>query len=387
MQPTGKQIEQCQNALLAAYPSEAALRQMLWIELDQSLDAVAGGPNLESKVFDLLLWATSHGEFEDLMVAAYNRNPRNPVLCELVRSLGLSTLKGAPHTEASSSATVGHHQSVLLEKATTWSLSYDTNIAAGYNRLIARLLNDRALRPFVGAGLSIGAGLPGWYDLVAELAKLSGQDDMPPRKYASADMLIAIAQTFVNRYSENDLITHLKERLDTTGKVPTAVHRALADLPLNVVFTANYDDLLERAFRDAGRPVEVIVRDNHIPYMSQSGNRVNVVKLYGDLGQPDTLVLTRQHYEQYFRNRPQLMALLKTELARSTMLYLGWSHNDPHFGLVFGELLSQYASDMRDAQLQELARKNIKVVELPPGMDLNARLAAWLQFIGSATDS
>jgi hypothetical protein len=239
---------------------------------------------------------------------------------------------------------------------------------------------------FVGAGLSIGAGLPGWYDLIAELSARIGYD-LPPAKWATGDALIDAAQAYVNRQGLNALIRHLKDRLDTTGVPPSAAHRALARLPISLVFTANFDDLLERAFRDAGKRVEVVVRDSSIPFMRRGPNVVNIVKLYGDLDQPDTIVLARQQYESYFLQRPQMVKLLETELARSDMLYLGWSGSDPYFKLVFGELLSRFGPMMRpgyavmfdvtDAQRDELARRQIRPVELPAG-DRTASLAAWL---------
>ena len=78
------------------------------------------------------------------------------------------------------------------------------------------------------------------------------------------------------------------------------VREALAQLPVNLVFTANYDDLLERAFRDAGKRVEIIVRDNDIPFMEPGQNRVNIVKLYGDLNQPETVVLAKAQLAFFF---------------------------------------------------------------------------------------
>jgi hypothetical protein len=244
--------------------------------------------------------------------------------------------------------------------------------------LIASLDQGNAAA-FIGAGLSVGAGLPAWYDLIAELSARIGHK-LAPQEWATGDALIDAAQAYVNKQGLHALISHLKDRLDTTGKQPTAAHRALARLPISLVFTANFDDLLERAFRDAGKRVEVVVRV------------VNIVKLYGDLDQPDTIVLARQQYESYFLQRPQMVKLLETELARSDTLYLGWSGSDPYFKLVFGELLSRFGQMMRpgyavmfdvtDAQRDELARKQIRVVELPSG-DRTAQLAKWLAGLGS----
>ena len=241
---------------------------------------------------------------------------------------------------------------------------------------------------FIGAGLSVGAGLPGWYGLINELAKRV-KYEMPPQRWASGDALIDAAQFYINTNGLNSLVMFLKDRLDTTGKQPTAAHQALARLPISVVFTANYDDLLERSYKDAGKRVQVVVNDSSIPFMRRDPGIVNIVKLYGDLDQPETIVLTRQQYENFFIQRQQMIKLLETELGRSTMLYLGWSHSDPHFNLVLGELSARYEQFMRagyavlfdvsEAQKHELRRKKIRLVELPSNQeDKTALLAAWL---------
>ena len=82
---------------------------------------------------------------------------------------------------------------------------------------LTRSLADGNVCPFVGAGLSVGAGLPGWYDLIAELAGRIGYE-LPPAKWATGDALIDAAQAYVNRQGLHGLISHLKDRLDTTGR-------------------------------------------------------------------------------------------------------------------------------------------------------------------------
>ena len=176
------------------------------------------------------------------------------------------------------------------------------------------------------------------------------------------------------------MITFLRRNLDSLGKSPTAAHQALARLPIKLVFTANYDDLLERAFRDAGKRVNLVTKDNYIPYIEQGGNVVNVLKLWGDLDQPESIVLTREQYGRFFLERPQLVKLLQVQLGLSTMLYLGWSHRDPHFNLIFGEMVASYGGNMKpgyaamfdvdDAQRAEFKRKQIRPVELPGDMSI-----------------
>jgi len=240
---------------------------------------------------------------------------------------------------------------------------------------------------FVGAGLSMGAGLPSWYSLVLELAARINYP-MPPREWVNAETLIDAAQAYINREGLHSLLMLLKQRLDTTGKQITAAHRALTRLPVPLVFTANYDNLLERAYLEARIPAQVTVRDSMIPFMRRDPGFVNIVKLYGDLDQVDTLVLTREQYERFFLERPQLVKLLETELARSTMLYLGWSHTDPHFNLLFGETFARFGQNLRsgyaamfnvsEPQQRELERKQIHLISISTQGDLTANLAAWL---------
>jgi len=171
---------------------------------------------------------------------------------------------------------------------------------------------------FVGAGFSIGAGLPGWYSLIGELAQRIGYE-LPPAQWATGEALIDAAQAYINEQGLHSLVMFLKDKLDTTGKPPTAAHQALARLPISLVLTANYDDLLERAYRDAGKRVHIVVRDSDIPFMRREPDAVNIVKLYGDLDQPDTIVLARQQYEAFSSWRPNWVALMCSTWAGATV--------------------------------------------------------------------
>jgi len=240
---------------------------------------------------------------------------------------------------------------------------------------------------FIGPGLSVGAGLPGWYSLIDELAKRIGYE-LPPAQWVTGDALIEAARVYINEQGLHSLVNFLRGRLDTATKSPTAAHQALARLPISLVFTANYDDLLERAYQDAGKRFHVVVRDSDIPFTHRDSDAVNIVKLFGDLDQPDTIVLARQQYEAFFLQQPQMIKLLETELGRSTVLCLGWSHSDPHFDLVFGELFNRFGEFMRppyavmfdlsEARRKELERKHIRLVQLPDKGDRTRQLATWL---------
>ena len=278
-------------------------------------------------------------------------------------------------------------------------LSAITNIMKQNTRLITEIQDAwraRELVFFVGAGLSTGAGLPTWYQLAQELAEQIGAD-MPPPQWATGDVLIQVVQDYVNKRGKGNLVRFLQDRLDSTGHPPTAVHQLLARSGVDLVFTANYDDLLEQAYRGAGISRRPVINDSDIPMMRRGGQAINVVKLYGDLEQPNTVVLAREDYERYFQSRPQIIDLFETELGRSTMLYLGWSHLDPHSNLLFGQMLHHYGQMMRtgysvmfdvsESQQKELSRKGIHVIQLPSTGDRTQVLAGWLNTLFNSPES
>jgi hypothetical protein len=389
----GEQIDQLQRAILGAFTSDD-LQQFLLTRLDVYLSHISLGPNLKAIVLDVITQAEREGWTGDLLDAVADERPMRadlqPLFAQLRAVVQSPDAPGAPAAELPQRD--AHGLTASTPTAETAARAGVQNTISASDADLKRDLANGEVDAFVGAGMSAGAGLPDWYTLISELAGRIGYE-MPPRKWATGDALIDAAQTCANQQGLHSLISHLKDRLDTTGVQPTAAHRALAQLPLSLVFTANYDDLLERAFRDAGKRAEVVVRDSSIPFMRRAPNTVNIVKLYGDLDQPDTIVLARQQYESYFLQRPELVKLLETELGQATMLYLGWSHSDPHFGLVFGQLLGRYGDFMRpgyaamfdvpEDKRQELARKQIRLVELPAGGDRTAQLAAWLEALGS----
>jgi len=94
----GNVIAQIQKALLSAYPKESVLEQMVRIELDESLDAIAGGESQSERVFALIHWAESHGWLRNLFDAAVRQNPKNPDLMALAADERLQTILSAATT-------------------------------------------------------------------------------------------------------------------------------------------------------------------------------------------------------------------------------------------------------------------------------------------------
>jgi hypothetical protein len=97
---------------------------------------------------------------------------------------------------------------------------------------------------FIGAGLSVAAGLPSWAKLVDSLAKKLGVA-LPGR--GDLDSYLDLAQWFAEQHGMDALARLIVAEIGEVPVRPTLAHYLLMSLPVRLVVTTNYDDLLERA--------------------------------------------------------------------------------------------------------------------------------------------
>lgn len=91
MKLTGSQYKQVMEAFLSAFDYND-LRILTAYLLDEKLDRITYGTNLEEAVFDLIRWAESRGQIEDFISGAAGHRPNNPLMLRLREEL--------PHWEA-----------------------------------------------------------------------------------------------------------------------------------------------------------------------------------------------------------------------------------------------------------------------------------------------
>jgi hypothetical protein len=224
---------------------------------------------------------------------------------------------------------------------------------------------------FVGAGLSQGAGSPGWSELLAPLAASIG---VP----ANTDPL-KIAQYYEIKRGRQALVSHLAEQTDTTDKQPTENHRRLLRLGARTWVTTNYDDLIERTLRGAGERFVKVVRDQDLSYTS--ADAMALVKLHGDCDQKDTIVITQQDYNTCFRRFPRIKDKLTGLLLEKTFLFVGYSISDPDFNQIQAEIafdLQQHQRiaysvlfDADEFTISDLRSRNICVLNIPTDEQAN----------------
>jgi hypothetical protein len=183
---------------------------------------------------------------------------------------------------------------------------------------------------FVGAGLSQGAGYPGWGDL---LDPIRSEASIPP----NLDDLPLVAEYYIQQVAggRDRLNAGLLSRLGavTPAPTPTAGHLLLAKLKIAETWTTNYDCLIE----EADPELKVIVTDSELADRAFAGRRL--IKMHGSLG-PGTTgwrvqpVIARSDYESYDRVHLRFWTALQAQYLRSTFLFLGFSFSDPNIEIL-----------------------------------------------------
>lgn len=98
---TGFQHAQIQDALIAAFGDEGNLRQMLRLQMDTNLEAVAKPGTVAQRAFEVVAWADAHGRIDELIQAAVRQNPYNVELLVLAEAVKSWHIAAAEPAEAS----------------------------------------------------------------------------------------------------------------------------------------------------------------------------------------------------------------------------------------------------------------------------------------------
>lgn len=193
---------------------------------------------------------------------------------------------------------------------------------------------------FVGAGASRAAGFVDWRGLLTEVA-----DDLYLDIKKEHDLL-ALAQFHVNdKGGRGNLDDRLIEAF-TKDAVPTPIHEILARLPIDTVWTTNYEQLLEQAYQAAGRCVEVKLSIQNLA-QARKGRDVVIYKMHGCVTESHQAVLTKQDYELYDLKRRLFTDSLKGDFVEKTLLFIGFSFSDPNVERILSKVREQLEQNCR----------------------------------------
>lgn len=209
---------------------------------------------------------------------------------------------------------------------------------------LIRAIKDQRCTPFIGAGACHGV-LPLGADIARQWAK---DNDYP---FEDSNNLIKVAQFLaVESYPmfPKDEIVEQFRRLNASPDFNDVnePHRVLAELPLPIYLTTNYDDFMTRALRrnKMRDPKREICRWNMLarnePSLFDSGYQPTaanpvVFHLHGHTELPSSIVLTEDDYFDFLVNvstDPLLIPQrIQTALKETSVLFIGYGLADWNF--------------------------------------------------------
>jgi hypothetical protein len=219
---------------------------------------------------------------------------------------------------------------------------------------LVKLYRQGRVIPFVGAGASMSLSWksadgsktfrgPSWIEMVNEACRQLGYEDPELLRYRGTDL--QILEFFEQKKGNFAPLTNwLVRRFDVSNDAIKAsrVHAALSALDNSTRFyTTNYDDLLERSLRLAGRQVKVVAGERD---MGLGDKMIEVVKFHGDFDNPDAMVFSEGHYYKRLRLDDPLDLKLRSDLLNRVALFVGYSFRDLNIGFLFDILTEMLKS-------------------------------------------
>ncbi|MBN1514629.1 MAG: SIR2 family protein [Phycisphaerae bacterium] len=211
-------------------------------------------------------------------------------------------------------------------------------------RLFRKARSGKAVL-FLGAGASLGAGIPAGKSL-AHLVKKEFKVSKDTDDFIEACTCV-LDTPGIDRTEVEDFI---RAQLD---KQPTEAHKKL---PLNrwqAIFTTNFDDLVETAYRNCNGRQQRCEAVFSADFSRRQSDYVELVRLFKLMGcvngqtEDSRMALTRSDYNRKLRRRGGLFRLVYDFVKDGTIIYAGYSFCD----LIARDILDEVADEVGSDRL------------------------------------
>jgi len=195
------------------------------------------------------------------------------------------------------------------------------------NQCVLELVNklrERRVIPFVGAGVSATAGLPSWDGLVERVSNALQIDRNMIRE--KRDLLVAIEYLMLKgRDIIPSILADILERSQNVPE-PSDLIMNIARLEVPAIYTTNWDDLLEEAYRRLNRTFTSIAQPADLTRISLGATPI--VKYHGSIKYPTTMVISESQYYERFGIDSPFDLRLRADMMEYHFLFLGYSLRD-----------------------------------------------------------
>ncbi len=233
---------------------------------------------------------------------------------------------------------------------------------------------------FLGAGISVEAGMPG----TEQLVRLFSSDP-------SITSLAEAAQSYLRKGTKASLCVLLRQEFDEASEFVVRNNRArshqlIANIPkLNtLIVTTNYDHLLEDTIlRETGERRLVVCRESDLSLVTPDSG--TVIKLHGDYVLHESVVISEEDYKDYVTKLTSgpggFGSFLANLFTERTIIFVGFQMEDADFKLIWESVSHRMRDSAGERTLKQHYAVNIwteseaRVIEQQTGIKV-IRVAA-----------
>lgn len=249
--------------------------------------------------------------------------------------------------------------------------------------------------PIVGSGLSrnaivtTGEPPPDWSGLASALrVEVADPDD--------ASDAVDIISAYGQEHGRMALVERVARAVRLADAAPAPVHRSLCRLPLDVVITTNFDNLLEDAFRSVAKACHAVLDEPQLG-LANPFPGPTLLKIHGDVSRPDRMILTESDFDSFLIRNPLLATVVASHFAQRSVVLIGYSLSDPDLRQLLTMVRQRLGEgaraiyaievDASPSKIARFARRHVKVINLPgkradPGPTLDAMFRELYDAIG-----
>jgi hypothetical protein len=248
--------------------------------------------------------------------------------------------------------------------------------------------------PFVGAGLSRLLGLPDSDRLVEIIAK---ELEWDPSLLRLAGELPQLAEYYKDmKHGIGPLRSLLDREFYRTNEQirQSRAHMALVDCKFPVIYTTNFDDLIERAHAIKSVPCRAIA--DLVDLSEASVGETQVVKFHGTFSNDASLVLDESSYLDRLELESPLDIRFRSDILGKTIMFIGYRLRDINIRFLTHKLFKLRQSQNREFQDQPMAimvthaandvqrllwmKRDVRLIELDP-IKREESLADFLEYL------
>ena len=232
-------------------------------------------------------------------------------------------------------------------------LVWDPSSAADLPALVNEVREGRCAL-FVGAGLSVAAGLPDWAGLMQRIVALTGKRNRPRatstelRRLLRANRFAEVADQCRTILGRELFYEALRAELGRDVELPP-VHRTIVETPYACVVTTNFDTLLEDAYASWG--THGLPKAPTSAELARLGTLLHdggffILKAHGSIDDDASMVFTAEDYRRIIHANPAFQSIFSALLLTRAVLFVGYSLSDPNFRLLLDSQLTTFGEEV-----------------------------------------